>query len=98
MAPATDRSNPSDRIALTIEYDGSAFSGWQKQKSPALNTVQGILETALARVADQPVAVICAGRTDAGVHATGQIVHFDCQKPREKKAWVQGVNSLFLGR
>ena len=94
VAPANVRSNPSDRIALTIEYDGSAFSGWQKQKSSALNTVQEILETALTRVADQPIAVICAGRTDAGVHATAQVVHFDCRKPRGKKAWIQGVNSI----
>ncbi len=79
---------------MTVEYDGSAFSGWQRQKSPALNTVQGILETALAKVADQAVTVICAGRTDAGVHATSQVVHFDCRKPRENKAWILGVNSL----
>ena len=56
--------------------------------------MQEILETALTRVADQPIAVICAGRTDAGVHATAQVVHFDCQKPRGKKAWIQGVNSI----
>ena len=79
---------------MTVEYDGSAFSGWQRQKSPAVNTIQGILETALAKVADQAVAVICAGRTDAGVHATCQVVHFDCRKPRGNKAWIQGVNSL----
>ena len=94
MALANVRSNSSDRIALTVEYDGANFSGWQRQKSPPLKTVQEILETAVAKVADQPVTVICAGRTDAGVHATCQVVHFDCRKPRENKAWIQGVNSL----
>ena len=94
MAPDDVRSISPVRIALTVEYDGSAFSGWQRQKSPALNTVQEILETALAKVADQAVTVICAGRTDAGVHATCQVVHFDCRKPRENKAWILGVNSL----
>ena len=89
-------ANPSTyrRIALTLEYDGSAFSGWQKQKLPAVNTVQEALETALAKVSDHSVTVACAGRTDAGVHATGQVAHFDCLTPRENKAWIYGVNSL----
>ena len=87
-------SNHQSRIALTVEYDGSAFSGWQKQSSPVLNTVQQALENALAKIADHSVSIICAGRTDAGVHATSQIVHFDSRKPRDFKAWIDGVNSL----
>lgn len=94
MTQANANPSTSRRIALTLEYDGSAFSGWQKQKSPTVNTVQEVLETALARVSDHSVTVACAGRTDAGVHATGQIVHFDCLTPRENKAWIRGVNSL----
>jgi len=61
-------------LRCTVEYDGSAFAGFQRQ--PGLQTVQGALETAIARVAQQPVAVVGAGRTDAGVHALGQVVHF----------------------
>ncbi|MEC7189082.1 MAG: tRNA pseudouridine(38-40) synthase TruA [Pseudomonadota bacterium] len=94
MTPANANPSTSRRIALTLEYDGSAFCGWQKQKTPTVNTVQEVLETALARVSDHSVTVACAGRTDAGVHATGQIVHFDCLTPRENKAWIHGVNSL----
>lgn len=94
MTQANANPSTSRRIALTLEYDGSAFSGWQKQKSPVSNTVQEVLETALAIVSDHSVTVACAGRTDAGVHATGQVVHFDCLKPRENKAWIYGVNSL----
>ena len=94
MAPPNASSNHLSRIALTVEYDGTAFSGWQKQNTPSLNTVQQVLETALAKIADHSVSVVCAGRTDAGVHATSQIVHFDSRKARDKKAWVQGVNSL----
>lgn len=82
------------RIALAVEYDGSAFSGWQKQSSPELPTVQGHLEAALSKVADHAVSVICAGRTDSGVHAVCQVLHFECRLDRGVKAWVRGVNSL----
>lgn len=80
------------RIALGIEYDGSGFSGWQMQ-SHGTRTVQGVLEHALSIVADEPVQVVCAGRTDTGVHATGQVVHFDTTAERPDKAWVLGVNA-----
>lgn len=83
----------SQRIALCVEYDGSAFNGWQTQLNPALNTVQETLEQALAAIADQPVKVHCAGRTDTGVHATGQIVHFDTTSSRPTQAWVKGTNA-----
>ncbi len=80
------------RIALGIEYDGSGFSGWQMQ-SHGTRTVQGELEKALSIVADEQVQVVCAGRTDTGVHATGQVIHFDTQSIRPDKAWVLGVNA-----
>lgn len=79
------------RVALGIEYDGSRFSGWQRQSHRP--SVQVALEEALSRVADHPVTVTCAGRTDAGVHATHQVIHFDTTAPRPSRAWVQGVNS-----
>jgi tRNA pseudouridine38-40 synthase len=88
------------RIALAIEYDGSSFSGWQRQSAAgvkgrsAVATVQQEVERALSRVAAHSVSVTCAGRTDAGVHATSQVVHFDCKQNRGEKAWTRGVNSL----
>ena len=80
------------RIALGLEYDGSRFQGWQTQ--PAGNTVQDTLETALAQIAGERVSVICAGRTDRGVHAREQVVHFDCGVERPETAWVRGVNGF----
>lgn len=80
------------RIALGIEYDGSAFCGWQTQRSGC--AVQDRLEAALTQIAGTPVATICAGRTDAGVHALGQVVHFDTAAVRPDGAWVRGANAL----
>ena len=77
-------------IALGLEYDGSGFSGWQSQRG--VSTVQDSLETALSRVADHPIRVICAGRTDAGVHAVGQVVHFKSVAARTPRSWVLGAN------
>lgn len=82
------------RVALGIEYNGSQFNGWQAQKSPDTKTVQQTLEKALSEVADHPVSLTCAGRTDAGVHATGQVVHFDYRHDRLETAWIRGGNSL----
>jgi len=79
------------RIALGIEYDGSAYSGFQRQQSA--HTVQAELEKALTHIANEPIMVKCAGRTDAGVHATGQIVHFDTEMNRPEHAWTMGVNT-----
>jgi tRNA pseudouridine38-40 synthase len=79
------------RIALGIEYDGTAFSGWQIQKNDP--SVQACLEKALSSVADHPVQLVCAGRTDAGVHALGQVAHFDTDSSRPGRAWTLGVNS-----
>jgi tRNA pseudouridine38-40 synthase len=80
------------RIALGIEYDGSRFLGWQTQ--PGGGTVQDALEMALSGIADAPVRVTCAGRTDRGVHARAQVVHFDTGAERPDSAWVRGVNAL----
>lgn len=79
------------RIALGLEYDGAGYFGWQSQ--PGGNTVQDALERALSVVAGSPVAVVCAGRTDAGVHATAQVVHFDVAVDRPVSAWVRGTNA-----
>jgi tRNA pseudouridine38-40 synthase len=79
------------RIAMGVEYDGGAYSGWQLQHHA--DTVQARLEAAVGRVAAAPVRVHCAGRTDAGVHATGQVVHFDTQASRSSRSWVLGANS-----
>jgi tRNA pseudouridine38-40 synthase len=79
------------RVALGIEYDGTAYVGWQRQKSGV--GVQAILEATLSQVADEPVAVVCAGRTDTGVHATGQVIHFDTDAVRTDRGWLLGANS-----
>lgn len=81
------------RIALGIEYVGSAYSGWQTQTHSPVPTLQTTLENALAKVADHPVQVICAGRTDAGVHALGQVVHFDTEAKRSDRSWILGTNT-----
>lgn len=79
------------RIALGVEYDGSAFCGWQFQDhSPS---VQGVVEQALSKVANGPVRVICAGRTDTGVHATEQVIHFDTCAERPMRSWIFGANA-----
>lgn len=80
------------RLAIGLEYDGSQFNGWQMQ-SHGTRTVQDVLQQALSVVADQQIQVTCAGRTDTGVHATGQVVHFDTDSIRETKAWVLGTNT-----
>lgn len=79
------------RIALGIEYNGQGFYGWQAQQG--LSTIQGFLQDALAKVANEPIFLFCAGRTDAGVHATGQVVHFDTHAKRHIDAWIWGTNS-----
>ncbi|MBQ8706704.1 MAG: tRNA pseudouridine(38-40) synthase TruA [Succinivibrionaceae bacterium] len=84
------------RVALGVEYDGSAYQGFQLQSG--VRSVQEELERAVSQIAAAPVRIFCAGRTDAGVHATGQVVHFDYQpakKPRTDYAWSRGV-SVFL--
>lgn len=78
------------RIALGLEYDGSSFCGWQTQPSGA--AVQDAVDAALSAIADESVASQCAGRTDAGVHALAQVIHFDTRAARPLSAWVRGVN------
>lgn len=80
------------RIALGVEYDGSAFCGWQTQPSGC--AAQDKLEFALSEIAGEPIATVCAGRTDAGVHALDQVVHFDARAQRPLTAWVRGTNAL----
>lgn len=79
------------RIALGIEYNGANYHGWQIQNN--LSTVQLQIENALSKIADTQVKVICAGRTDVGVHALEQVVHFDTDAIRPMYAWLLGVNS-----
>jgi tRNA pseudouridine38-40 synthase len=81
-----------NRIALGIEYDGSHFHGWQRQAEAS--SVQAAVEKALSKVADHPVVITTAGRTDAGVHATAQVIHFDSTALRSVRAWVYGVNTI----
>jgi len=80
------------RIALGLEYDGTHYHGWQSQTG--LHTVQSKVEEALSKVADLPIEVICAGRTDTGVHATNQVIHFDSANERTIRAWIHGANSF----
>lgn len=80
------------RIALGLEYSGEHFNGWQRQ--PQGCSVQGCVEEALSKVANHPVNVFCAGRTDRGVHALAQIIHMDVNVSRPAKAWLLGTNAL----
>ena len=80
------------RVALGVEYAGDAFEGWQSQRHG--RTVQDHLERAIAEIAGHPVRLHCAGRTDAGVHATAQVAHFDTPAVRRTSSWVRGVNAL----
>ncbi len=79
------------KIAVGVEYDGSGFYGWQRQRG--VRTVQGCVEQAVSKVADHPVRVICAGRTDTGVHALGQVIHFETYSERCMRSWVLGANA-----
>ncbi|MDC0361991.1 tRNA pseudouridine(38-40) synthase TruA [Halioglobus sp.] len=91
--PSSDTLPAGTRIACRIEYDGENFNGWQVQPHLGTVTVQGALESALGAVANTAVRVHCAGRTDSGVHAHAQIIHFDMPASRSCRAWVLGGNS-----
>ena len=80
------------RVALGVEYDGRPFNGWQSQADE--QTVQDTLQHALSQISGDPISVIAAGRTDTGVHALEQVVHFDTQAQRPLSAWVRGANAL----
>lgn len=79
------------RLAIGLEYLGTGFAGWQHQEHAT--TIEATLTAALSAVADHPVTVIAAGRTDAGVHALGQVVHFDSSAPRDERTWLRGANA-----
>ena len=79
------------RLAVGVEYDGTAYAGWQTQQSA--RSVQQVAEAAFSRIAAEPVGLICAGRTDAGVHARWQVAHFDTHANRRLRAWLLGANS-----
>lgn len=94
MTPPPPSQSPqtnTQRIALGVEYDGRPWLGWQSQ--PCRQTVQDTLESAIAIIAGKTTPTICAGRTDTGVHATHQVVHFDSDAQRPLSAWVRGLNS-----
>ncbi len=78
------------RWAMGVEYDGSRYHGWQIQDG--VESVQGVLEQAIANVANHPVRVYCAGRTDTGVHGLGQVVHFETDAERTTRSWILGTN------
>jgi tRNA pseudouridine38-40 synthase len=86
-----ERPAPARRIAALLEYDGSDYAGWQSQSHA--KTLQDAVEHAIAFVAGAPVTAVCAGRTDAGVHAVGQVIHFDTAAERTPRAWVLGTNT-----
>ena len=79
------------RIVCGVEYSGAGFFGWQRQNHA--RSVQADIEAALSRVANHPLKVVCAGRTDSGVHATWQIIHFDSEAERSERSWVLGANA-----
>jgi len=88
----TDEDIGAGRVVLALEYDGRHFHGWQFQKS-GVRSVEGELAKAVARVANHPVDLVCAGRTDAGVHASYQITHFETSSVRSLRSWVMGINT-----
>ncbi len=78
-------------IACGVEYDGAGFSGWQRQQNAP--SVQAEVEAALSKVANHPVQLFCAGRTDTGVHATHQVIHFETTAERSERSWMRGTNT-----
>lgn len=92
-AAAPEAAAAFSRIAACVEYSGSGYRGWQRQDS-GVRTVQEVVENALARVANHPITLSCAGRTDAGVHASCQIIHFDSDANRSPDNWFLGANAF----
>ena len=84
-------TDQSRRVAAIVEYDGTEFAGWQSQEHSA--SIQDVVQAAISYVAGEPVVAICAGRTDSGVHAVGQVIHFDSTAVRTPRAWVLGANT-----
>ncbi|AOY90163.1 tRNA pseudouridine(38-40) synthase TruA [Marinobacter salinus] len=92
----TDNAIGAGRVVIAFEYDGQDFHGWQFQKS-GVRSVQGELARAVGKVANHPVDLVCAGRTDAGVHASYQVVHFETPSVRNLRSWVMGINTALPG-
>lgn len=92
IKPGVIPPNDAVRWALLVEYLGRDFNGFARQVNTT-NTIQERLDLALSKVACEPILTVCAGRTDAGVHATGQVVHFDTTRERPSKAWILGANN-----
>lgn len=87
-------SPPIYRWVAVVAYNGACFHGWQKQKhQPEVESVQSALESAISRVANETVSVVCAGRTDAGVHGSGQVIHFETHARRAEYSWWMGINA-----
>lgn len=84
---------PLQKYALLVEYDGRKFKGWQKQTNPPVRSIEAELERAVSFIAHEEIKIICAGRTDAGVHGLNQIVHFESSAIRSKRSWMLGINS-----
>ncbi len=84
---------PLQKYAILLEYDGRDFKGWQKQLNPPVRSIEGVFERAISFIANEPVKIICAGRTDAGVHALNQVIHFETSAIRSKRSWLLGINS-----
>jgi len=81
------------KVAAIVEYHGANFHGWQRQNHHPEPTIQAALEDALSKIANEPISVVCAGRTDAGVHATTQVIHFETNAKRSSHNWVRGTNT-----
>ncbi len=92
QALTTENAIGDGRVVLAFEYDGRSFHGWQLQKS-GVRSVEAELARAVSKVADHEVDLVCAGRTDAGVHASYQIAHFDTSSIRNLRSWVMGINT-----
>ncbi|QJC37196.1 tRNA pseudouridine(38-40) synthase TruA [Enterobacteriaceae endosymbiont of Donacia thalassina] len=82
------------KFALGVEYNGTNYHGWQKQKKYYKKTIQACLESVISQIANHNVIIFCAGRTDIGVHSLGQVIHFETDSFRKKKSWILGINSL----
>ena len=81
------------KVAAIVEYHGAHFHGWQRQKHHPEPTIQAALEDALSKIANESISVVCAGRTDAGVHASTQVIHFETTAQRKPHNWVRGTNT-----
>ena len=88
---ACGSSARGQRVAAIVEYDGTDYAGWQSQEHSV--SIQDAVQAAISFVAGHPVVAICAGRTDAGVHAVGQVIHFDTEAVRTPRSWVLGANT-----